>query len=60
MLNFYYKDTIEVFLLKSSEEIIGSITLASQFDARQTQNKAWEQEISILKDALKGYTGYIF
>lgn len=60
MLNYYYKDTIHSFLQKSIEEIIGAITLSNQFDSTQHQNKSWEQQISILKDSLNGFEGYVF
>lgn len=60
MLNFYYKDTIESFLQKSVEEIIGLINLANQFDLRNLQNKSWEQQIPILKNALSNLEGTIF
>ncbi len=60
MLNYYFKDTIESFLGKSVEEIIGAITIANEFDSTQLQNKSWERQIPILKNALRGYTGTIF
>ena len=60
MLNFYYKDSIDTFLNKNIEEIIGSISLSNQFDSTINQNKSWEQQISILKKALDGYYGTIF
>lgn len=60
MLNYYFKDTIKSFLEKSTEEIIGAITLANQFDSTLFQNKSWEQQIPILKNALNGYRGTIF
>lgn len=60
MLNYYFKDTIESFLIKSTEEIIGLITMANQFDSTSNQNKSWEQQIPILKTAIEGYTGIIF
>jgi len=60
MLNYYFQDSIEGFLLKSTEEIIGFITLANQFDSTTNQNKSWELQIPILKNALNGYTGTIF
>lgn len=60
MLNYYFKDTIESFMQKSTEEIIGAIILANQFDSTLFQNKSWEQQIPILKNALNGYTGTIF
>jgi len=60
MLNYYFKDSIESFQLKSTEEIIGLITISNQFDSTANQNKSWEQQIPILKKALDGYSGTIF
>ena len=34
--------------------------MVNQFDSIQTQNKSWEQQIPILKKALKGHDGDIF
>jgi hypothetical protein len=60
MLNYYFKDSIESFLQKNTSEIIGSITLSNQFDSTLLQNKAWREQINILKEAVTGYTGTIF
>lgn len=60
MLNYYYSDSIESFLKHSTEEIIGLISLANQFDQILTQNRAWEQQIRILKAALIDQTGKIY
>lgn len=60
MLNYFYKDTIQSFLRQTAEEIIGTITLANQFDSTQLQNKSWAQQIIILKTALKDFQGTIF
>ena len=60
MLNFYFKDTIESFLVKSTEEIIGAITMSNQFDANINQKKSWEEQIPILKSALAGFNGTIY
>jgi len=60
MLNYYFKDSIELFLQKSTSEIIGSITLSNEFDSTLFQNKAWKEQIEILKGALIGYDGIIF
>lgn len=60
MLNYYFKDTISSFLQKSTEDIIGTITLASQFDSTLFQNRSWEQQIPILKKAINGHQGSIF
>src|ERR1035437_583698 len=60
MLNYYYRDTVEQFLGKSTEEIIGSITLSNQFDSNRNQSQSWEQQIPLLKKSLKGFVGTIF
>jgi hypothetical protein len=60
MLSYYFKSTIDAFVRKSTEEIIGTINLANQFDATRLQNKSWELQIPILKKALGGHTGTIF
>jgi hypothetical protein len=60
MLNYYFKDKIESFLQKSTEEIIGSITLSNQFDSTLFQNRSWKEQIEILKNAVAGYNGTIF
>jgi len=60
MLNYYYRDSIDGFLNKSIEEIMGSITRSNYFDSTYNQNKAWEQQIVILKSALHGFEGTLF
>ena len=60
MLNYYYKDSLPSFFQKSTSEIIGSITLSNEFDSTLFQNKAWIEQIEILKSALAGYGGTIF
>ncbi len=60
MLNYYFKSEIDEFIAKSTEEIIGAITMKTQFDATTEQIWAWEQQITILKKALYGKSGTIF
>lgn len=60
MLNYYFKDTIESFLQKTTEQIIGTISLANQFNSTLQQTKSWEYQIPILKNALRDYRGAIF
>src|SRR6188508_1533837 len=60
MLNYYFKDTIGSFLQKNTSEVIGSITLSNEFDSTLFQNKAWKEQIDILKEALVGHNGTIF
>lgn len=60
MLGYYYSDTIDLFLQKSINEIIGQITLENQFDSNRNTNQSWERQIEILKDTLIGINGEIF
>jgi DUF2075 family protein len=60
MLNYYYKDILEFFLKKNTTDIIGSITLSNEFDSTLFQNKAWKEQIEILKNAVAGYKGTVF
>ncbi|MCH2451206.1 MAG: DUF2075 domain-containing protein [Gracilimonas sp.] len=60
MLNYYYRDSIQSFLNKESSKIIGKISLADNFDTRNTQSKAWEIQVSVLKKVLKGFEGELF
>ena len=60
MLNYYFKDTIEGFLKKSTEEILGTITLSNQFDSTLFQNTSWKEQIEILQKALAPYKGTVF
>jgi DUF2075 family protein len=60
MLNYFYKNSLQAFFQKSTSEIIGSITLSNEFDSTLFQNKAWIEQIEILKSALAGYGGTIF
>jgi DUF2075 family protein len=60
MLNYYFKDSISSFLRRSSEEILGFISKADQFDSTRNQNKSWDHQISILKIALSDFDGIIF
>ncbi|MDR1681595.1 MAG: hypothetical protein LBS12_07440, partial [Prevotellaceae bacterium] len=59
-MNYYYRNTISNFLKRSTDEIIGSITRHNEFDATFLQNKSWEQQIPILKNALQGVEGEVF
>jgi hypothetical protein len=60
LLNYYFKDSLELFSKKSTEEIIGAITLSNEFDSTLLQNKSWQLQIPILKKAINGYDGSIF
>lgn len=56
----FFNDTIENFLIRNSEEVIGIIASKSRFADELTQKNAWREEIKILKDTLKNYKGAIY
>ncbi|NVJ85621.1 MAG: DUF2075 domain-containing protein [Algoriphagus sp.] len=60
MLNFYYSDSINLFLEKSIESIIGEIAITNQFGNNQNEVFAWENQIKILKEALGGKDGLLY
>ncbi len=60
MLNYYYGDSIEIFISKSTNEIIGAITNSNQFDSNQNTNKSWASQIEILQMQLSGLKGNIY
>lgn len=56
LLQRYYR----VLSNKDVTKIIGEISLSDNFDTRNTQNKAWEAQIAILKETLLGFKGEIY
>lgn len=60
MLNYYYSDKISDFLQKSLTNIIGEITTNGRLGLIDTELRAWEQQIEILKNELRKYEGSIF
>jgi hypothetical protein len=59
-MNYYCRNTITKFLQSNIDEIIGTINRSNEFDSSFLQNKSWEQQIPILKNALQGFDGEIF
>lgn len=60
MLNFYYGDSIQTFLSKESDSILGIISRFNQFDSNRNQSKSWELQIDILKKSLQELKGNIY
>lgn len=56
---FLYASEIEVFLEQSPSEIIGILTLQSQFNLELTQSWAWSRQIEILQSTLVDLKGQI-
>ncbi len=56
----YYTDTISRFLHSSPHEILGKLAEANKFTSEPSQNDAWLEEISILKEVLSHHQGTIY
>jgi hypothetical protein len=56
----YYCDSIATFLSRSTEEIIGILSCASEFSVLLTQQQAWHCQIKLLKSILGTYDGKIY
>lgn len=54
---FYYSDTITDFLSRNENEIVGKLSLVSQFDINDETKQSWLEEIESLKEVLPPYTG---
>ncbi len=52
---YYYNDSIETFLSKDRDAIIGKLTLSSAHDVNDETKLAWLAEIDILQQILKPY-----
>ena len=55
----YYSSSIESFLSKSNEDILGTLTSRNEFNLEINQRDAWVVQIATLKIALQGFDGYI-
>jgi Schlafen group 3, DNA/RNA helicase domain len=56
----FYCDSIEDFLRRSADQILGVLAKHSDFSLEQTQRDAWLEEIRILHSALSPYQGSIY
>jgi hypothetical protein len=56
----FYSDSIQDFLGRGENEILGALTRASEFAVERAQSAAWLEEIRILRPALGGYRGAIY
>ena len=54
---FYYSDTINTFMSRQDDEIIGALARASQHDINDETLHSWQSEIDTLRDVLIPYQG---
>lgn len=60
MRRYYYADTIDDFLTKSTAEIVDELVRANEFSLEQTQRDSWFVEMEILRKSLHGIDGHIY
>lgn len=46
---YLYSDTIDSFLQKSTDTIVGEITLSATQDINKETSNSWQQEVEVLK-----------
>ena len=51
-LRYYYSVSISMFLTRSTDEIVGKLTLASQHDINDETSHSWVEEIESLRIVL--------
>lgn len=56
----FYSNSISKFLIETENEILGKISIENPFPLEQTQRDAWLQEVRILKEVLKNFSGAIY
>jgi hypothetical protein len=55
----WYRAEISQFLHTHTDEVLGTLGRHSTFDDAQTQRRAWQEEIALLKSALVGIDGWL-
>jgi len=56
----YYSDTITNFCNSSPEDIVGKLTINSQFSVEVTQRDAWLEQIALLHNTLRCFQGTVY
>ena len=51
-LRYYYSDSLSMFLTRSTDEIVGKLTLANQHDINDETSHSWVEEIESLRIVL--------
>lgn len=59
MSRFYYKNNIALFLIETTESILGKLSANNQFALEEQQRNSWITQIESLKVWLPGTTGEI-
>lgn len=54
-IRYLYSDTIDSFLQKNTDTIVGEITLSATQDINKETSNSWQQKVEVLKDVLSPY-----
>lgn len=54
MKRYYYRSTIDAFLVEDRDSIFGQLAIAHQHDLEDLQKNAWLKQIELLKQWLQG------
>lgn len=60
MKRYYYSDSIQHFLERPNDEILGIISRNNEFPTELTQKQAWIKQIEILKESLSPFAGKVY
>lgn len=60
MKRYYYRSTIDAFLVEDRDSIFGQLAIAHQHDLEDLQRNAWLKQIKLLKQWLQGIKGTIY
>ena len=52
---YLYSDTIDSFLQKDTDTIVGEITLSAMQNINKETSNSWQQEVEVLKNVLSPY-----
>ncbi|RZL64462.1 MAG: DUF2075 domain-containing protein [Variovorax sp.] len=53
----YYADSVQDFLIRSPDEILGTLTRLSGFAVEEQQRHAWMEQVRLLQGALPSFSG---
>ncbi len=56
----YYTASLDDFVVAETRQVVGDLTLRSEFAVEEAQRDAWASQVTLLQRSLKGVSGTIF
>ncbi len=56
----YYTAPLEDFVVAETRQVVGELTLRSEFAVEETQRDAWARQVDLLQTSLAGVRGTVF